>query len=345
MVCVSAYDSLADAKLSLPSTPPGQGSFFKPHVDTPRGEKMFGSLVVVFPTPHEGGALLIRHRGQEWTFDSASTLSTAPPYSVGYVAFFSDVEHEVTPVVSGHRVTLTYNLYLDDDDGFGSAPAGELTSEPVTLPAQVEAKEQEFRTAFEALLENRQFLPDGGMLGFGLQHIYQVEAGEGLDHVYGLLKGSDATVYRAVHALGFEPVLYLYYEPELDGDDDDDNDDSGFVEAGLIDRVIQRKVHLGVDNFIDELPKHGGFVIRLEGADSEPEVGEVSRLHWVTPVTTFNRQSSAYVAYGNEPSLGLAYGDVCLIVRIGKAGERLEYPTVAQLKAEWEERRKERKIY
>ncbi|KAH9986917.1 hypothetical protein BJV74DRAFT_752048, partial [Russula compacta] len=28
----------------------GRSSSFKPHVDTPRSEKMFGSLVVVFPT-------------------------------------------------------------------------------------------------------------------------------------------------------------------------------------------------------------------------------------------------------------------------------------------------------
>lgn len=55
-------------------------------------------------------------------------------------------------------------------------------------------------------------------------------------------------------------------------------------------------------------------------------------LHLVMSVTTFNRQSSAYVAHGNEALLGLVYGDVCLIVRIGKAGERLAYPTVAQLK-------------
>ncbi|KAG6334142.1 hypothetical protein ID866_4949 [Astraeus odoratus] len=30
-------------------------SFFKAHKDTPRHETMFRSLVVVFPTPHEGG--------------------------------------------------------------------------------------------------------------------------------------------------------------------------------------------------------------------------------------------------------------------------------------------------
>jgi hypothetical protein len=78
---------------------------------------MFGSLVIVFPSPHEGGALLLRHRGQEWTFDSGEALSSAAAKdepSIGYVAFFSDIEHEVTPVTSGHRITLTYNLYFDD---------------------------------------------------------------------------------------------------------------------------------------------------------------------------------------------------------------------------------------
>ncbi len=239
-------------------------------------------------------------------FDSATALSTARPSSVGYIAFFSDVEHEVTPVVSGHRVTLTYNLYFDDDSWRELAPAGNLTSEPVTFPAQVETKEQGFRTALSALLENPEFLPDGGMLGFGLRHVYQVEGGRGLDHIYGLLKGSDATVYRAVRALGFEPVLYLYFESKrLEGMYDND-----FLEAGLIDRVV---VH--------------------------------EALHWVTPVTTFNRQSSAYAAYGNNAELGLAYGDVCLIVRLGKAGERLAYPTVAQLKEEWFEKRQRQESF
>lgn len=72
---------------------------------------MFGSLVIVFPTAHVGGALRLRHGGTEWTFDSATEVLNQPTPSIGYVAFFSDVEHEVTPVTSGHRVTLTYNLY------------------------------------------------------------------------------------------------------------------------------------------------------------------------------------------------------------------------------------------
>jgi hypothetical protein len=37
---------------------------------------MFGSLGVVFPTVHEGGSLIIRHNGKEWTFDSSKAVNT-----------------------------------------------------------------------------------------------------------------------------------------------------------------------------------------------------------------------------------------------------------------------------
>ncbi|KAI0302514.1 hypothetical protein BC826DRAFT_965854 [Russula brevipes] len=253
------------------------------------------------------------HRGQEWSFDSAAELSTAPPCSIGYVAFFSDVEHEVAPVVSGHRITLTYNLHFDDDE-----PAPVTSPEPAPLVQA--ANERSICAAFEALLANPEFLPDGGVLGFGLQHVYQIK-GKGdpsLGHVYGLLKGSDAALYRAAHSLGFEPVLYLYYKQ--DGD------------AGLIDRVLDFESCGELEAPIRFLLYHEGVAIRLNRKIVTP-------VNWVTPVTTFNSLSSAYVHYGNEASLGMAYGNLCLIVRIGKMGERMLYPTVAQLKQECREAR------
>ena len=51
-------------------------------------------------------------------------------------------------------------------------------------------------------------------------------------------------------------------------------------------------------------------------------------VEWVTPVETFNRKGSAFATYGNSPELNVAYGDICLVVLIGKAGERLAYPRV-----------------
>jgi hypothetical protein len=55
---------------------------------------------------------------------------------------------------------------------------------------------------------------------------------------------------------------------------------------------------------------------------------------WVTPLKTYsNRQEGASASHGNEqPTLYGAYGHVCMIVRIGKAGDGLAYPTFAQVK-------------
>ena len=168
---------------------------------------MFGSPVIVLPSPHEGGALLLRHRNQEWTFDSGEAHAAAADDdepSIGYVAFFSDIEHEVTPVTSGRRITLTYILYFDDG---GPVSPNDAVSEHLVsprLPNQVR-----FREAFAALLENPEFLADGGTLAFGLRHVYPIK--NNLNHVYKILKGSDAVVYQSVLALGYEPVLYVYY--------------------------------------------------------------------------------------------------------------------------------------
>ena len=85
------------------------GGFFKAHVDTPRSEKMFGSLVVCLPTQFTGGELIVRHNKQEIKYDWSSTASDTSS-TLYWAAFFSDVEHEVLPVSEGHRVTLTYNL-------------------------------------------------------------------------------------------------------------------------------------------------------------------------------------------------------------------------------------------
>ncbi|KAI0284726.1 hypothetical protein BC826DRAFT_1179272 [Russula brevipes] len=276
----------------------GKGSSFKPHVDSPRGEKMFGSLVLVFPTPHEGGTLLIRHGGKEWTIDSAAELSTAPPSSIGYAAFTNDVEYEVAPVVSGHRITLTYNLHFDDD---GRAPVMTSVSEPA--PPLPPAMERSICAAFEALLENPEFLPEGGVLGFGLQHVYQFK--DHLKHVYAL--------YRAVRSLGFEPALYLYYEY------DDD--------AALIDHVPDFEGCEDVWDMVNSVRRQGAITVLHEGDDVTP-------VDWVTPVTTFNCLSSTYLAYGNQATLELAYGNLCLIVQIGEAGGRTQYTT---LEKEWED--------
>ena len=62
------------------------------------------------PHPHQGGQLRISHKGGETVWDWSNETAE----SIEWVAFYSDCEHEVHEVQSGHRVTLTYNLYVHE---------------------------------------------------------------------------------------------------------------------------------------------------------------------------------------------------------------------------------------
>jgi hypothetical protein len=84
----------------------------------------------------------------------------------------------------------------------------------------------------------------------------------------------------------------------------------------------------------------GGIVVSQEGGviESDPRFGTPEQLEWVTPMTKFNRQEDAYPRYGNEATVSWVYGYVCLVVRIGKAGDRLAYTTVAELDKPYKKR-------
>ncbi|KAI0300616.1 hypothetical protein B0F90DRAFT_1810294 [Multifurca ochricompacta] len=276
-------------KLKLNGHYPDKGSFFKPHF---RSENAFGSLVIVFPTAHEGGALHLRDDGQEWMFDSA----------IGYIAFFSDIEHEVAPVISGHRVTLTYNLYFDDD----SKPTDSTLQDSYPPLA---TNERAFRETLEGLLENPEFLADGGTLGFSLRNIYPVLNARFIDYVYDLLKRSDAVIYETFKSLVFEPKLYL-----------------GSTEASIIDWVFdcagewEEKVDI-----TKILRSRSGMVVWHKEHDaSDLKWKNPEKVHWVSPVTRFNKRECTFPTYnGYRLKLDYVYGDMCLVIRIGKGGEKL----------------------
>ena len=271
--------------------------------------------------------MLVRHNGQEWSFDPSSSLefTTARTTKISYVVLLNGVEHEITPVTSGHRVTLTYNLYRNVN-----APAQDLAEDPFSVPNHGRA----FRESFEALLENPEFFPYGGTLAFGLRHSYPIK--RDTRHVYDLLKANDAMVYRSLRTLGFQPTLYLYYgwnrtPPYLD---------EGTIEGGLIDRVpVFRDFSSDdpgeVDATMQILFNQGHIVC---GDDlyklQEYAYQQAETMEWVTPMTKFSTKETKYTTYGNEPMEEVAYWHLCLVVRIGKAGERLMYPTLSQLDRE-----------
>jgi hypothetical protein len=73
---------------------------------------------------------------------------------IQWAAFYSDCEHEVLEVTSGHRITLTYNLYV-------RRGLGELVGQGNTLDFQQLALYQEVKVA----LRNPLFMPEGMATG------------------------------------------------------------------------------------------------------------------------------------------------------------------------------------
>jgi hypothetical protein len=116
-----------------------EGGFFLPHRDTEKAEGMFGTLVIVLPSMHRGGELLIRHAGREVTVD----LRNAEVSELTFAAFYADCAHEVQPITQGARVCLTYNLIQRP---------GRKKGEKLTAPlydAEVDAAAALIEKAFE----------------------------------------------------------------------------------------------------------------------------------------------------------------------------------------------------
>ncbi|KAF8840622.1 hypothetical protein BDN67DRAFT_990258 [Paxillus ammoniavirescens] len=176
----------------------GKGDFFKPHQDTPRGEGMVGSLVVVLPTQHEGGQFVLRNGRKEWAIDFTDKFAAATEPSICFITFFGDVEHEVLPVTSGYRVTLTYNLYYDTPHA---------TSFHFSSPAHQTLKE-----ALVKLINDKTKLQNGGYFGFGLQHEYVYSGHKLLDSLLDQLKGQDQVLADVCEELDLRYSLRLLYQ-------------------------------------------------------------------------------------------------------------------------------------
>jgi len=85
------------------------GSFFLPHRDGEKMDRMVATLVITLPSAHEGGELIIRHEGREIVVDFGGPGSA---FATQFAAFYADCEHEIRPVTQGHRLALVYNLTL-----------------------------------------------------------------------------------------------------------------------------------------------------------------------------------------------------------------------------------------
>ncbi|KAI6123202.1 hypothetical protein EDD16DRAFT_1894176 [Pisolithus croceorrhizus] len=250
----------------------GKDSFFKAHKDTPRSETMFGSLVIVFPTSHEGGEFVLRENEHEWP-------------CVSYVSFFSDVEHEVRMMTSGHRVTLTYNLYF-------------LTEADVPSPS-IWTPEPYDQTLEEAIYK-----------------IYPVEDGTDVTSFRNNLKGPDAALGRVLSALGLSWNVRMFYR-NLDYRDYLHSRIANLTQWGqmyydVIHTVMQRS---GAE--VEYVTIHG---TRQDEVRYLPEYPV--QLAEVTGLENYPCESQLYSAYGNEPRIGHTYVNLYIVIDLPAPGAR-----------------------
>ena len=137
-----------------------------------------------------GGQLRVAHKGRERVYLDGrwSDLST-----IKWVAFYSDCEHEVLPVTAGHRITLTYQLYV-------SECIGGLVQPQLQMP---DSKFYPMYRCITGMLASSKFMKNGGILGFHCAYQYP-ETFEGTyfyERYPRTLKGIDAVIFAIFRAL------------------------------------------------------------------------------------------------------------------------------------------------
>ncbi|KAK5689310.1 hypothetical protein LTR17_026350 [Elasticomyces elasticus] len=282
-------------KLNVYSGPSGK---FKAHVDTPRSEKQFGSLVVCLPVAHEGGELVVRHEKKEVVFDWSTAGLHAEDAAVKWAAFYSDCEHEVFEVTAGHRLTLTYNLHTTDGAGnvVGNIPAGLL--DPTQLPLYGLLK-----TALET---------PSRVLAMPTTHAYAHTTTD-KELLRSSLKGADMAVHEVVSALGLECKLKIMFD--VDGEDRET--DEYILKTYMVDKPKEVYDSAGAYTYEEEGPL--AWANEEFGEDQLPE-GKVT---WVGE----KKQEALNIViptYGNEASVAFMYSYVALMVRIPPSAERMQ---------------------
>lgn len=170
------------------------GDYFRVHKDTPHGAGMFGSLVVCLPVQHKAGKLVVDHGGIRVTHDWSEGSEKG---EIQWAAFYSDCDHQVQHVRGGVRLTLNYLL---------------IAAEPGQGQRQGDGA---LKKALKEALEDPEFMVDGGKLGFPCRHLYPHNTAKARVNMPGLMKGDDAAVVAAAHALGLETKICRVWRLEI----------------------------------------------------------------------------------------------------------------------------------
>jgi len=248
------------------------GGFFKPHVDSPTlsPTRMLGTVVQRLESTFTGGELVVRGlRGGYRDADMAAREAVVDftQRNAGWCAMYGDLPHEVRPVTSGHRVTLTLQVLATEEL---PAPAKASGAEPdtgggtaVSAPPPACAHTALLRK----LLADRPAAAQDGF-GFLLYHNYTIAAAEA-----GHLKGVDAALRRMLEAEGFvtvvHPAVYSAYVNRGPPDSDGNYDVSCLSRGHHVFRLNSADITHGC---WEGMPKKVPFVRPIKKLSSETEI-------------------------------------------------------------------------
>jgi hypothetical protein len=169
-----------------------EGGHFDAHRDTPRGDGMFGTLVLCLPSIFVGGPLEVEkeNSSMEWFFgvhlarreDRFNENRSGHPswwhrnrdngVNIPWCAFFSDASHRVRPVKGGIRVTLTYVLRHAPAPASSSRNgADEVVPRDRIREAEKTERLVEVFRSFHPLA-SANLLQNSFRLGFPCEHLY-----------------------------------------------------------------------------------------------------------------------------------------------------------------------------
>ncbi|OAX38007.1 hypothetical protein K503DRAFT_770922 [Rhizopogon vinicolor AM-OR11-026] len=263
-------------------------------------QKGFATILVVFPTYAEGGALLLRQRHHEWNIDFAELFASTADVSVAFVAFYDDVRCGISTVTSGHRMILTYRLQFPTGNDIPLA----------TLDQNGAYDVNSLKTGITELLLDPNILPGGGYLAFGIHNQYTTTS-RSVVSVGSHLKGRDAVIARALSALSIPWSVRILYR------------NVGWTEFSfLTDHIIDLSSHGEVHDLMGTLgnPEIVYFVRERGEPDrkrvklDEDVVGkDATDIMLVSTRPSAWSMHTQYVAGGGEVMMGNLYGDVCII--------------------------------
>ncbi len=225
------------------------------------------------------------------TFDWSSS-----PKTTQWAAFYSDVEHEVFPVTSGHRFTLTYNLYH---------------TLPTCHPASLNITTSPLHKELQAALKTPHFMREGGTLGFFCRYRY-VECESDKFLKFGgaplaFLKGEDTIIYRVAESLGLSVQLKAICGGRHQffcGGLDDDYHDTDFIVPSF-----QHKVNGCINEESDD---------EAMLAEAFGSVENAKNVHWCVWTEERKVPLLSTIHYGNEATVQVYYQSAALLMEVPK---------------------------